>query len=71
MEPLDKISNPVHTIIRSILIIVWWVSVWGLTEIIIHHMASKDPVRKIIFYVGSMLLVLGTIGLDPHLLYHM
>lgn len=71
MEPVDKMSNPFQTIARSILIIIWWVSVWGLADFIIHHMSSKDPARKIIFYIGTMLLILGTVGLDPHILYHM
>jgi len=71
MEPSDKISNPFRTIARSILIIVWWVSVWGLMDMIVHHMSSKDPARKILFYIGNMIIVLGTIGLDPHVLHHM
>jgi len=70
METQDKIKNPIKTVARSIFIIVWWVCIWGLTEHIIHHMASKDPFRKILLYIGLMLLVLGTIGLDPKMLNH-
>ena len=71
MDTHDKLVNPTRTIIRSILIIVWWVSVWGLADFVIHHMANKDPYRKVVFYLGLMTIVLGTIGLDPHMLYHM
>jgi len=71
MDNQDKVKSPGKTVARSILIIIWWVCVWGLTDHVIHHMASKDPLRKIAVYVGLMLLVLGTIGLDPHLLHHM
>jgi hypothetical protein len=71
MDNQDKTKNPIKTVARSVFIIVWWVCVWGLTDYIIHHMASKDPFRKVIVYIGLMLLVLGTIGLDPHMLYHM
>jgi len=71
MDKNDKVANPVMTIVRSILIIIWWVSIWGLTDHIIHHISSKNPFHKIIFYVGLMLIILGTIGLDPHMLYHM
>lgn len=71
MDPQDKLKSPGKTVARSILIIIWWVCVWGLTDHIIHHMASKDPMQKIVLYVGLMLLVLGTIGLDPHTLHHM
>jgi len=71
MNTQDKLNDPVKTVARSILIIIWWVCVWGLTDHVIHHMASKDPLRKLALYVGLILLVLGTIGLDPHILYHM
>jgi len=71
MDEQDKSRVPLKTIARSIMIIVWWVCVWGLTDYIIHHMASKCPIRKLAVYIGLMLLVLGTIGLDPHMLHHM
>jgi len=70
MDPHDKLSNPTRTITRSILIIVWWVCIWGLTEFILHHIANKSTIHKVAFYIGLMLLILGTIGLDPHMLYH-
>jgi hypothetical protein len=71
MNEQDKTRVPLKTIARSIMIIVWWVCVWGLTDHVIHHMASKCPMRKLIVYIGLMLLVLGTIGLDPNMLHHM
>jgi hypothetical protein len=71
MSQEDKTRVPLKTIARSIMIIVWWVCVWGLTDHVIHHMASKCPMRKLAVYIGLILLVLGTIGLDPHMLHHM
>lgn len=71
MDAHDKLNNPTRTIARSILIIVWWVSIWGLTDYIIHHLAYKDPLRKVVFYVGLMIIVLGCVGLDPNMLHHM
>ena len=70
METQDKIKNPVKTVARSVFIIVWWVCIWGLTEHMIHHMSSKDPFRKVLVYIGLMLIVLGTLGLDPKMLNH-
>jgi hypothetical protein len=67
----DRIKSPMKTIARSILIIVWWVAVWGLTDFIVHHMSNKCPLRKVAVYLGLMLLVLGTLGLDPNMLQHM
>jgi hypothetical protein len=71
MNLQDKTKSPIKTIARSILIILWWVCIWGLTDYIIHHMSSKNIMIKPILYIGLMLLVLGTIGLDPQILYHM
>jgi len=71
MDNHDKLINPTRTITRSILIIVWWVCIWGLTDFVIHHMADKDPLRKVAFYIGLMVIVLGCVSLDPNMLYHM
>ena len=71
MNTNNKVNNPTRTISRSILIIIWWVSIWGLTEFIIHHLADKDPLRKVVFYIGLIIIVLGCVGLDPNMLYHM
>ena len=71
MDPHDKVANPTRTIVRSILIIIWWVCIWGLTDYIVHHIASKSPYHKVVFYVGLILIILGTIGLDPQMLHHM
>jgi len=71
MEKDDKMANPVRTIVRSALIIIWWVCIWGLTDYFIHHISSKSPFHKIIFYIGLMVIILGTLGLDPHMLYYM
>ncbi len=67
----DGINNTTHTILRSFLIIVWWVSVWELTMYAVNHIASNSPFHKIIIYIGLMLIVIGTIGLDPKMLQHM
>jgi hypothetical protein len=71
MDTNDKVNNPTRTLARSILIIVWWVCIWGLTDFIIHHMARKNPFRKIAFYIGLMAIVLGCVGLDPTMLNYM
>jgi amino acid transporter len=71
MKRKDSNKTPIKIIVRSILIIIWWLCVWGLTDHIIHHMTFKNPMRKIAIYIGLMLLVLGTIGLDPNILQHM
>ena len=66
----DRINSPKHTILRSFLIIIWWVSVWELTMYAVNHISSNSPFHKIIIYIGLMLIIIGTVGFDPYMLEH-
>ena len=71
MDINDKVNNPAKTIARSILLIIWWVCIWGLTDFVIHHLSNKDPLRKVAFYVGLLTIIIGCVGLDPNMLNYM
>lgn len=66
-----RVSNPTKTILRSLLIIVWWVCIWELVNYAIHYLSSKSLFQKPIIYIGLIAIILGTVGLDPHVLDHM
>jgi len=57
-------------ILRSILVILWWVSVWGIAEIIVHHFSNAKTFGKIVFYCSLLLLVLGAVAIEPSLASH-
>lgn len=60
--------NPV--IIRSFLLVVWWIGLWGLIEILIHQFTKNSVMAKAIMYMGLLGLVAGTVALNPAILEH-
>jgi fucose 4-O-acetylase-like acetyltransferase len=48
----------------------WWISVWGLTEMIIEHLISNKKEWRIVFYVGMITIVLGVLYLDKDAIEH-
>ena len=63
-------ANPkstTRTIFDSVLVIVWWVSIWGITEYVVHHINRKNPFRVFITYIGLLLMILGVVYLDEQI----
>ena len=60
-------KSTVKSVFDSILVIVWWVSIWGITEYVVHHINSKNPFRVFITYIGLLLMVLGVVYLDERI----
>ena len=65
MKTEDAIpKSTMRTILDSVLVIVWWVSIWGITEYIVYHVNRKNPYRVFITYIGLLLMILGVVYLD-------
>ncbi len=52
----------------SILLIFFWIAVWGITEDTVEWLAEKYSVKKVYIYWGLLLVILGFIALFPQLL---
>lgn len=59
------------SLLRSILVVIWWIGTWGLTDTIIHSLTANSVIHKIIIYVSLILLVLGTIVIKPSIIQHL
>jgi hypothetical protein len=59
------------SLLRSILVIAWWIGIWGLTDTIIHSITASSVLHKIIIYSSIILLVLGTVALKPSMIKHL
>ena len=49
----------------------WWVSIWGISYILIEYVSSKNRLTELYIYIG---LLIGTIILllkNPHLMKHL
>jgi hypothetical protein len=59
------------SLLRSILVVAWWIGTWGLTDTIIHSLTDSSVLHKIIIYISLILLVLGTVALKPSMIHHL
>ena len=48
----------------ALLIVVWWISVWGLADLAMENWTRK---QKAMAYVGGIALTLATLWFFPHI----
>jgi len=59
------------TIIRSLLVLAWWIGIWGLADTFVHGVFRGSVQARLVFYGALVLLVSGTIYIQPQLLEHL
>ena len=52
----------------ALLIVIWWVGVWGLIETIIHQYIRGSPAKAIMIYSSMIALVIGVVYLNPKII---
>lgn len=52
----------------GILVVVWWVGVWGIIETLIHLYAKGCPKKSLFIYCLLVSMVIGIIYLNPALI---
>lgn len=53
------------------LIQLWWISVWGISYIVIEYLSNKSKKIELFIYVGLLILVLSIILNKPQLMRHL
>lgn len=49
----------------SLLIVLWWIAVWGLIDICLHRFIKNKPYNAICIYIGIIVFVLLIVYLNP------
>ncbi len=62
MDQQIQIQKP---LLHNILTILWWVSIWGLTELAIEYAVKHHIPSKPLMYVGLICLVSIALFFDP------
>jgi len=52
----------------SLLIILWWIGIWGFVETIVHQYIKGDPIRALIVYSSIMAFVIVVVKIHPSIL---
>ena len=52
-------------IIAALLLVIWWIGIWGLVETIIHQYIRGSFVKAICVYSSLILVVLFSVWINP------
>jgi len=60
-----------NVLFYSLFTIVWWVSIWGLSETLMFYMVKNSLMYRAVIYSGLLLLVIVMILVDPKLVEYL
>ena len=52
----------------SVLIVIWWIAIWGLIEIGLKQIVGNSQTLAVYAYTGMILAVLGIVYIQPDLI---
>ena len=59
--------NPLQLIGISLLVILWWVGVWGCIETLVHAFTRNNPIHAFCVYFSLAAFVLCVFVINPSL----
>ena len=60
-----------NVVFYSLFTIIWWVSIWGLSETLMTYMVKNSLIHRAAIYSGLLLLVFLTMLIDPKLIEYL
>ncbi len=72
---MEKPSLPVkeyryESVVKSIIIIIWWIGIWGAADTIIHLVFKGETMMELGIYITMISFVLFMVYLYPDLTLH-
>jgi hypothetical protein len=69
--PTLPFANRGKAILYSILLILWWVGIWGIADTIIHLVFKGQTMKELAVYIGLVSIVLLVIFINPEFVSRM
>ena len=60
-----------NVLLYSLFTIIWWVSIWGLSETLMVYLVKNSLIYRAAIYAGLLLLVFVMMLLDPNLIEYL
>jgi hypothetical protein len=60
-----------NVLFYSLITILWWVSIWGLSETLMFYMVKNSLIQRAAIYTGLLLLVFVIMLLDPEIINYL
>ena len=69
--PSLPFANRYKSVLYSILLILWWIGVWGIADTVIHLVFKGHTMKELAVYIGLVTIVLLVIFVHPEFLDRM
>ncbi|NBO61369.1 MAG: hypothetical protein EBU82_10415 [Flavobacteriia bacterium] len=63
--------NRYKPLVYSVLLIIWWIGVWGIADTVIHIVFKGQTMKELGVYIGFVTFVLFVIFVHPEFLERM
>ena len=70
-SPRLPFADRYKPLIYSVLLIFWWIGVWGIADTVIHLVFKGQTMKELGVYIGFVTLVLFVIFVHPEFLDRM
>lgn len=72
MEPpsLPFLGHRAQALGYSLLLIVWWIGVWGIADTVIHLVFKGETMKELGVYILMITVVLALVVFNPDLIKH-
>ena len=57
-------------ILYKLLPVLWWISIWEVTETVINWLVSNKKEWRIAFYIGMIVIIVGIFYWDDYAIHH-
>jgi hypothetical protein len=65
---MRSVNMTVYILWISVLIVIWWIAIWGLIEIGLKQIVGNSQTLAVYAYTGMILAVLGIVYIQPDLI---
>ena len=59
--------TPTKAVIYSLILIIWWIGVWGIADTVIHLVFKGETMKELGVYIVFVTIVLVLVFLNPEL----
>ncbi len=69
--PTLPFTRRLKAVFYSILLILWWVAIWGIADTVIHLVFKGETMKELGLYIVIVAVILSLIFVNPDLLERM
>lgn len=64
-------SGDKKSLIQATIPVLWWIAIWGLTELAIEWAVKYHIPSRLLFYIGVIVIIMGISIYQPQLTKHL